>query len=113
MQIVKETQKRTLALMPTCVVHEYDTQDGFISGAAAEIRGRYPEHGFVVNKKIKELAYVLSGHGHLITAEGKKEISSGDVIFIDHGEKFAWDGDITLFITTTPPFDPGQYVKVG
>jgi mannose-6-phosphate isomerase-like protein (cupin superfamily) len=88
------------------------TQDGFISGAVAEIKGRYPAHGFVINKKIKELVYVLSGKGQIILSQGETEISVGDVIFVDHMEKFAWNGDMVLFMATAPSFDPKQHIEV-
>ena len=112
MEIIRESQKRTINLSSAAVVHEYDTHDGFISGAAIEIRGRYPERGFCVNQKIKELVYVISGHGRIITAVGETELAAGDTIFIDHKEKYAWDGDMVFYAVTAPSFDPSQHVEV-
>jgi len=112
MEIFKNEKKRTLVPSDTATVHEYDTHDGFVSGAVAEIRGRYPAKGFVINTKIKELVYVLSGEGTVITVGGDDHVKAGDVVFVDHGEKFAWDGAMDLFIATTPSFDLNQYIEI-
>jgi mannose-6-phosphate isomerase-like protein (cupin superfamily) len=112
MELIKLDQKRTIVASDTTTIHEYDTQDGFVSGAVAEIKGRYPAQGFVVNKKIKELVYVLSGKGQIILSQEEIEISAGDVVFVDHMEKFAWNGNMILFMATTPSFDPQQHIEV-
>lgn len=113
MQIIKESEKRTLTPTPSVAIHEYDTHDAFVSGATAEIKGRYPETGFVVNRKIKELAFVLSGSGAILTPQGETPLAAGDLLFIDHGEVYAWQGDLHLFMATAPTFDPAQYEEVG
>ncbi|MGE0109486.1 MAG: hypothetical protein AB7S81_06965 [Bdellovibrionales bacterium] len=41
MELIKLDQKRTIVTSDTTTIHEYDTQDGFVSGAVAEIKGRY------------------------------------------------------------------------
>jgi len=112
MEIIKEAQARTVKPSSKTIIHEYDMQDGAISGATAEIGERYPAQGFALNQKIKELVYVVSGEGVLLTPEGDTKISTGDVVLIDQMERFAWDGKMVLFIATTPRFDPSQYVMV-
>lgn len=112
MQIIRENQKRTISPLPHVAIHEYDTHDGEISGATAEIKGRYPEHGYVMNLKCKELVYILSGRGKLIMPTGETTFAKGDVLFLDINEKFAWEGDMVLFMATTPLFDPAQHVDV-
>jgi mannose-6-phosphate isomerase-like protein (cupin superfamily) len=109
MQILKEKEKKTISPAASVTVHEYDTADTAISGVIAEIRGRYPEKGYAVNRRVKELVYVLSGHGKILTPEGEKEIAVGDVILIAPSEKFAWLGDMKIHIATAPKFDPAQY----
>ncbi len=112
MEIVKQAQARTAAPSSKTIIHEYDTQDGAISGATAEIGERYPPRGFALNQKIKELVYVISGEGVLLTPDGETKISTGDVVLLDQMEKFAWDGKMVLFMATTPRFDPSQYAMV-
>lgn len=112
MQIIRENEKRTVSLDDVVTVHEYDTHDGFISGATAVIKGRYPARGYVMNKKLKELVYVLEGNGKLVFPDREVSFAKGDVIFLDHMEKYAWDGDMVLFMATSPSFDPAQHVEV-
>lgn len=112
MEIVKENQKRTIQPVSHVTIHEYETHDQEISGGVAVIKGRYPEHGFVINQICKELVYVLEGSGTLITTDKETVFAKGDVLLIDHREKFAWDGDMVLFMATTPTFAPTQHVDV-
>lgn len=84
-----------------------DNQD--ISGAVAEIHGRYPEKGFVRNEVFKELVYVLSGSGK-IEVDGKEfQFSQGDVLLLLPGEKYYWEGKLKIFMVTAPKFDPKQH----
>lgn len=112
MQIIRENEKRTIRPLDHVVIHEYDTHDTAISGATAEIKGRYPERGYVMNKICKEVVYILQGSGKLIMPSGTTEFVAGDEIFLDAGEVYAWEGDMVLFMATTPLFDPAQHVEV-
>lgn len=92
---------------------------GFVqAGAGADIAkidltGRYPEHGWVVNETIYELAYVTEGAGQFITKnDGSIPIQKGDAISITAGTQYAWNGHVTLIITCTPPFNPNQHKQV-
>lgn len=109
MRIVKESGKFTINPTLTTTIHEFDTQNDQISGAVAEINGRYPESGFALNEESKELVYVISGNGKLITVDQETELSKGDVIFLDSQEKFAWLGNMVIFMATTPKFDPDHH----
>ena len=109
MQIVKYTDINKTSPTESTVIWEYPTQDKDLSGAVAEIHGRYPKKGFAVNEKSKELVFVLSGNGKILTPKSQKEIDLGDEIFIDKGEQFAWSGGMTLFMATTPKFENRQH----
>lgn len=109
MQIVKHTETRKVALATSVTVWEYDTDDESISGAVAQINGRYPRVGFAVNG-FKELVFVISGNGFVVTPKERKEIDVGDEILLDKNEKYAWEGKMTLFMATTPKFDPKQHI---
>ena len=108
MQIVKHTEIQKVTPMPSATIWEYNTKDKKISGAVAQINGRYPEKGFAING-FKELAFVIAGNGYLVTLKERKEIDVGDEILIDINEKYAWEGTMTLFIATTPKFDPKKH----
>lgn len=109
MQIVKHDQINKVPAAPSTVIWEYPTKDEGLSGAVAEIHGRYPEKGFATNEKSKEIVFVLSGSGKIISPTSEKDIDLGDVIFIDKGEQFAWAGGMTIFMATSPKFDPNQH----
>lgn len=112
-----------MSLATSATVWEYDTKDEKISGAVAEIKGRYPEKGFAQNG-FKELVFVISGNGFVVTPKERKEIDVGDVILLQPHEQYAWEAksrteppaggsgtgsNMTLFIATTPKFDPKQH----
>jgi mannose-6-phosphate isomerase class I len=108
MQIVKHTEIRKVTLARSATVWEYDTDDATISGAVAEINGRYPEKGFAENG-FKELVFVISGNGIIVTPTKRIDIDLGDEILLDKKEKYAWEGNVTLFMATTPKFNPRQH----
>ncbi|MFA6280056.1 MAG: hypothetical protein WC612_04625 [Bdellovibrionales bacterium] len=113
MEIIKENQRITLQPLSHVTIHEYETHDREISSGVAVIKGRYPEQGFVINQKCKELVYVLEGSGTLITTDKETAFTKGDVLFIENKEKFAWNGNMVLFMATTPTFDPAQHVEAA
>jgi mannose-6-phosphate isomerase class I len=112
-EVIVEKDKRTIKPVPHVVIDEYDMHNTVMNGATATIKGRYPERGFVVNRKVDEIVYVLEGCGTLTFSTGQKiSYSKGDVIFVEKEEKYAWDGDMRLFMVCTPPFDPAQHDEV-
>ena len=108
MQIVKHTDVRKVTPTSSATIWEYDTDDKTISGAVAQINGRYPEKGFAENG-FKELVFVISGNGYILTPNQRKEIDLGEEIFLDKHEQYAWEGTMTLFMATTPKFDPKKH----
>ena len=45
--------------------------------------------------------------------EGKEvELQEGDMILIEPGERYFWDGNLTMFVPCTPAWYPGQHKKV-
>lgn len=109
MLIIKKSLTNNLTPTPSTTIREYPMDEQAISGAVSKINGRYPKNGFAVNEISKELVYIIEGKGKIITKDGEREFDQGDVIFIDRGELFAWEGNFTMFMTTTPKFDPIQH----
>lgn len=97
---------------PVCKGVSYGRTSEVIDGAVIAVSGRYPSSGFLVNEVCKELVYVTSGRGSLISREAAQEFEAGDVVFIDANEAFAWDGNFEGFFATTPRFDPSQYKEL-
>ncbi|MBI4065188.1 hypothetical protein HY409_02370 [Candidatus Gottesmanbacteria bacterium] len=110
MRIVKKSETNKIIPSAGTTIHEYSIDEPSLSGAAIEVNGRYPEYGFAVNEVSKELAFVISGSGYVITTKSKHALEVGDLLFLDKGEQFAWQGNVTIFTVTTPKFDPKQHV---
>lgn len=109
MEIIPASKIRKLT-SEFAVLSDFPMSDMSLSGAIAEIKGRYPEKGFALNKKSKELAYVLNGAGKIVSARQSLLFSKGDVIFVDKNEKYYWEGIFTIFMANSPSFDPNQHI---
>ncbi len=109
MKIVKKTGTKKFTNSPVCTAWEYPLGDKDINGAVIELNGRYPEKEFAINEKCKEMAYVVSGAGRLITVEGEVEFSADDLLLIDAGEKYYWEGRAKIFVPCTPAWYPEQH----
>ena len=81
--------------------------------ARIELTGRYPESGWVMNEASYEMAYVLQGYGEFINRDGEAiKVSEGDVVSIEAGKQYAWNGTLTLIVPCTPPFDSSKHKHV-
>ncbi|MBS0288649.1 MAG: cupin domain-containing protein [Proteobacteria bacterium] len=95
-----------------CVVTEYPVGDEMIDFAIVKIAGRYPSIKHAVNKKCKEIVYINEGSGKVVV-EGKEYlIGAGDLVLIEAGEKFYWDGEMQLYISCRPAFTKDQHQLV-
>lgn len=92
-----------------CIVYDYSMQNREMNIATAEITGRYPDRGYVVNHNCHEMAYVLKGTGKLVTDIKEAFLSAGDVVYIAPGEKYYWEGKLTLVLPTSPAWTPDQH----
>lgn len=97
---------------PVCKGVSYGGKGDDIDGAMITVDGRYPDNGFLINETCKELVYITSGEGRLLSRQGAQSFTAGDVIYIDNREEFAWDGTFVGFFATTPRFDPLQHKEV-
>lgn len=109
MTIIHPKDTHKVIASDTTTIWEYLMDEPSLSGAVAEINGRYPEKGFAANKISKELAFVISGRGTIITPKIKHTLEVGDVIFLDKGEQFAWEGTFSIFMVTSPKFNSHQH----
>lgn len=83
-----------------------------MNGAVIELNGRYPDVGWVTNLKCKELVYIMRGTGKLIIDENEAFLSEGDMVLILPGEKYFWEGSMTLFTASTPAWTIEQHRHV-
>jgi len=112
MKIIHKNQTKQFKNSDVCTATEYPFEDKDINGAVIELEGRYPDKGRVVNLKCKELAYVIKGSGK-VWIEGKEVVlNEGDMVFIEPGEKYYWEGKMTVFVPCTPAWYPEQHEEV-
>lgn len=94
---------------PTCTVFEYGG-DADISGAIAEINGRYPESGWSFNTAVKEMVFVLSGEGKIVTRKGEIPLTRDTMALLEINEQYYFEGNsLRIFMPTTPAWTPDQY----
>src|SRR5688572_7333041 len=113
MKIVKKSEATVFENSKTCTVYEYDIHDKNINGAVAELNGRYPESGWVVNEMCKEMVYVIKGNGKIVFEDKEVMFNDGDVFIINPKEKYYWDAVATIFMPCTPAWYPEQHKHIG
>ena len=112
MKIVKYTQTKKFKNSDVCIAIEYPLNDKDINIAVIKLKGRYPDKGCAVNKKCKEIAYINKGKGQVTINGLTKRLSKGDVVFIDKGEKYFWNGNMEMIMPCTPAWNPKQHANV-
>ncbi|MBU4141784.1 cupin domain-containing protein [Patescibacteria group bacterium] len=112
MKIIRKNQTKIFKNSETCMAVDYWTGDKDINGAVIELNGRYPDKGRTVNLKCKEMAYIIRGSGKVSIEGVETEINKGSLILIEPGEKFFWEGNMTMFMPCAPAWYPEQYKEV-
>ena len=94
----------------TCTVRNYPFSSSLLGLITAEIDGRYPEQGKVLNEACDETYFVNSGSCTVHHESGDYELSEGDVFFFPHG-KWYWveASELKLVVCTAPPWTPEQH----
>jgi mannose-6-phosphate isomerase-like protein (cupin superfamily) len=112
MKIIYKNQTKIFKNSDTCTAIEYPLNDKDINGAVIELSGRYPDKGRTVNLECKEMAYIIKGLGKVVVDDEEIKFNEGDLILIEAGEKFFWEGNAQIFMPCTPAWNPGQYKNV-
>jgi mannose-6-phosphate isomerase-like protein (cupin superfamily) len=112
MKTVRKNDSEEFRNGDACTVSEYHLGDPDINGAVIRLSGRYPTSGRAVNLVCKELAYVIDGSGRLVVDGVEETLQEGDLVCIDAGEKYFWDGAMTLFVPCVPAWTPEQHRMV-
>ncbi len=94
---------------PNCIVYEYPMKNSEMNICTAEIIHRYPNEGYAVNHKCCEIGYILKGSGKLVTETREVKLSMGDAVYIAAGEKYYWEGNMTLVLPCAPAWYPEQH----
>jgi mannose-6-phosphate isomerase-like protein (cupin superfamily) len=95
-----------------CVITEHPLEDEMINVAIAKVTGRYPATGNTLNQICKELAYIYEGTGKVVVNSKEQVVKAGDVVLIEPGEKFHWEGNMSIFISCTPAWTKDQNIMV-
>lgn len=109
MKVVKKQDTKTFKNSDFCTAIEYPLNEEDINAVVIKLNGRYPDEGRSANVECKELVYVLKGNGTLVCEGEEVHLTKGDVVFIDKGEKFYWEGEMDLFMPCTPAWYPDQH----
>lgn len=109
MKIVKKNQALKHHNSDNCFAYEYEMAEKDINGAVIDLSGRYPEKGWVLNEKCKELIYILEGSGTLVTKEKNIELEIGDQVLLEAGEKYYFFGTLKFFTACSPAWYPDQH----
>lgn len=109
MKIIKLEQAQRFDNSEKCKLLEYNFKDKDIDCATVVINGRYPDTGYCMNEKCKELIYVIEGEGTLNKENETIEFKKGDAILIGKKEKYYWDAYCTIVMPCTPAWYPEQY----
>jgi|SRR6267154_5178091 len=109
MEYIKHEMAIRHANSSNCIAYEYPMQNSEINIGVVEITHRYPDQGYAINHKCSEIGYILKGSGKLVTEISEVSLSCGDVVYIPHGERYYWEGNMTVVVSSTPAWHPEQH----
>ncbi len=112
MKIVYGNQTNEFINGTTCIATEYPLNDKDLNGAIVRINGRYPQHGYVVNRVCKELVYVIAGGGYITIEDERFALNEKDQVLIEPGEKYFFDGNFEMIVPCTPAWYPEQHETI-
>lgn len=112
MQYVSKSQTQIHRNSDNCIATEYPIGDKDINFATVEITGRYPDTGRVMNRTSKEVCLILKGGGKIVIEGKEVALAQGDVILVEPGEKYFWEGTMSIAVSCTPPWTQEQHQAI-
>lgn len=112
MKLIHPNQAQEFILNDGCRAYEYPLGDKDINGAIIKLDGRYPQKGYALNTVCKELAYIIEGNGTLTQGSTNHELQTGDMLLLLPGEKYYFEGRMTMLMPCTPAWYPEQHQTV-
>lgn len=112
MKIIKLENAEKFKNGKSCNVLEYPFNDQDINIATATINGRYPDKGYAINTKCKEVIYVIKGSGILYQKNNTIQFEKGDVIMILPNEEYYFEAKCTILMPCTPAWTKEQYKNI-
>ena len=112
MKIVKKSQTNKFKNSEQCIAIEYPLGDKDINGSIIKLNGRYPQKGKVVNTVCKELAYIVKGSGGIAVGDNIYDVNEGDLVLIYPNEEYYWEGNLIMFVPSTPAWYQQQHKEI-
>jgi mannose-6-phosphate isomerase-like protein (cupin superfamily) len=112
MKIIHENQTKKFKNSDVCVATEYPMGDKDINVAYVEVSGRYPATGQVTNEKCKEMAYIIEGSGKIVVEGEEIILNEKDLILLNPGERFYWEGNMKMLVPCTPAWYIEQHKEI-
>jgi mannose-6-phosphate isomerase-like protein (cupin superfamily) len=112
MKITRKNQSIERKNSDICLVTEYPPMDDHLDFAIVKISGKYPSKGAATNLQCKEIVFVHEGAGTVVVNGAPQRLEAGDVVLIEPGEHFVWEGNMNLFIACHPAFSLEQHTIV-
>lgn len=109
MKLSLKHQAKEKRMGNTCMVAETDLQHPHLNAAIATISGRYPDEKRVVNHECAEFAYVIQGQGKIVVNGKEQPLNIGDMLVIEPGEKYFWEGNMQLLLSCHPQWHKEQH----
>lgn len=114
MKLVKQSEGNTYTGKGYSGI-DYPVMDSDIDFAVIKINGRSPEIGYQVNTECKEILYIIKGSGILFLRENSSTypFNEGDVLLLQKGEYYAFDGNFVAGVSCNPAWrsEQHQYVE--
>lgn len=109
LMIIKKADRVKHQNSQKCTAFEYPLKDKDINVAFIEIKGRYPDNGFVTNEKVKELIFVVEGKGRININNDDYDLGKEDAALILPNEKYYFEGNLKLIVSCAPAWYPEQH----
>ena len=94
----------------TCLVHMYTFPSSKLGLVTAEISGRYPENGKIMNEVSDETYFVSSGSCTIHHETGDFSLGEGDVFFFPKGKWWWVEAEqLNIVVCTAPPCEKEQH----
>lgn len=90
--------------------YEYILDTDVSNLAKIALQERYPQKGYVVNRRSEMIVYILDGKVSLSKSDNEITLEKGDVVLVKINEKYSWqpDPEALLLIFSTPKWNLDQ-----
>lgn len=112
MKIAFKHQTETHKNNDACSATIYPIANAALDFAIVNINGRFQAMNRVTNTICQEIVYIQRGNGKVVINHETHELHAGDVVLIEPGDKYYWEGNMEVFACCTPPFTVQQREEV-